>query len=357
MNYVLTSTLQEPGVTSISGPAQLAAMTACEVNQTIQYVDGLGRPLQTVQVKGSPTYKDVVQPYAYDQFGRETTKYLPYALKTGTSNGSYKADALTAGLGQANFYTFPTSGVRAIANPYSATVFEPSPLNRVLEQGAPGKDWQPYDAGIASSGHTVRQEYTTNNEIAFSGPDTSTSRIVALYIATANPNGSRTLTRGNGTDVNYKAGELYVTVSRDENWKGGRGGTTEEYKDKEGHVVLKRTFNYSGTTLQMLSTYYVYDDLGNLAYVLPPGTKPDATGVPGTVSSLGYTYRYDERNRLTQKKIPGKGWEFMVYNKLDQPVLSQDSLQRLANQWTVTKYDAFGRVILTGLWTIRMVFP
>ncbi|HEY9001545.1 MAG TPA: hypothetical protein VIM89_09335 [Mucilaginibacter sp.] len=40
----------------------------------------------------------------------------------------------------------------------------------------------------------------------------------------------------------------------------------EKYKDKEGHVVLKRTFNYLPTAvptvLQILSTYYVYDDLG-----------------------------------------------------------------------------------------------
>ncbi|BAU55154.1 RHS Repeat protein [Mucilaginibacter gotjawali] len=40
----------------------------------------------------------------------------------------------------------------------------------------------------------------------------------------------------------------------------------------------------------------------------------------------------------------------MVYNRLDQLVLSQDANQRAGNQWTVTKYDAQGRVIVTGLW-------
>jgi len=68
-----------------------------------------------------------------------------------------------------------------------------------------------------------------------------------------------------------------------------------------------------------------------------------------TLNNLCYQYRYDERGRLTQKKLPGKGWEYIVYNKLDQPVLTRDSVQRANNQWSVTKYDAFGRVTMTGL--------
>lgn len=357
MNYIVNSTLRTE-VDDVTGITQLSGMNVGSVDVNIQYFDGLGRPIQSVDVKGSKMYKDVVQPIEYDEFGREVKKYLPYALKTGTSNGSYKTDALSSGLGQPNFYSTPISGIPNIPNPYAQTVYESSPLNRVLEQGAPGAAWQPLNAGISTSGHTVKQVYATNNEIAFSGADTVTSRIVPLYMATANPNGSRTLTRGNATDLNYKTGELYVTVSKDENWTNGRGGTTEEYKDKEGHVVLKRTFNYTGAplTLQMLSTYYVYDDSGNLAYVLTPGSNADVVTPTGAIlNNLCYWYRYDERNRLTQKKIPGKGWEFTVYNQLDQPVLTQDSTQRLANQWTVNKYDAFGRVVITGLWNAGSV--
>ncbi len=65
----------------------------------------------------------------------------------------------------------------------------------------------------------------------------------------------------------------------------------------------------------------------------------------------------DSKNRLSQKKLPGKGWEYMVYNRLGQPVLTQDANQRLTNQWTVTKYDALGRVIMTGLWNAGSVIP
>lgn len=39
--------------------------------QTVQYFDGLGMSLQTVQTKGNPgADKDVVIPVEYDAFGR-----------------------------------------------------------------------------------------------------------------------------------------------------------------------------------------------------------------------------------------------------------------------------------------------
>ena len=42
-------------------------------------MDGLGRPIQTVQQQASPKGYDMIVPQAYDQYGREVTKYLPYA--------------------------------------------------------------------------------------------------------------------------------------------------------------------------------------------------------------------------------------------------------------------------------------
>src|SRR6185312_12419927 len=80
----------------------------------------------------------------------------------------------------------------------------------------------------------------------------------------------------------YPAGTLTVTIIKDENWVSGRAGTTEEYKDIEGHIVLKRQYNYSPyngvTSLQVLSTYYIYDDFNLLAFVLPPASGADAAG-------------------------------------------------------------------------------
>jgi RHS repeat-associated protein len=54
---------------------------------------------------------------------------------------------------------------------------------------------------------------------------------------------------------------------------------------------------------------------------------------------------------LVEKKIPGKDWEHIVYNSLDQPVLTQDGNMRAfsTDRWLFTKYDIFGRVAYTGM--------
>lgn len=344
-NYIRTYTARQPGF--VPG----GTYSTCAAMQTIQYLDGLGRPLQTVQVRANANAdKDVVQPYAYDQYGREAQKFLPYAASS--SDGNYRPDALVAKTGVYNFYRPDTtgksgnqqtnaSGIVIIPTPYAQTTFEPSPLNRPVDQGAPGDAWQP------GNGHTVRVAYTSND---------GTTYWAKQYDVTIDASGNRTLS----TSKNYDANTLYVTVTADENYSGnypanGKNNTVEEYKDKEGHVVLKRTFNINTAGAQeTLSTYYVYDDLGNLAFVLPPGANPDgglsSANNQTTLDNLCYQYKYDSRNRVSQKKLPGKGWEYMVYNKLDQVVATQDAKLRLSNQWLFSKYDAFGRVIITGVW-------
>jgi hypothetical protein len=77
-NYILTRSFKIPVTNATLGNSR----SLCEENQNIQYLDGLGRPLQTVQVQGSPGFKDIVQPVAYDAFGRERFRYQPYAAQT-----------------------------------------------------------------------------------------------------------------------------------------------------------------------------------------------------------------------------------------------------------------------------------
>jgi RHS repeat-associated protein len=366
-NYIRTRAPRK----AINTNAHLDTLTTDKdsVMTTIQYVDGLGRPLQTVMQRASPLGNDIIQPFEYDEFGREAKKYLPY-VSTSATYGSYLPDALTTGRGVKAFYNptnagaegKQTNGLVRTQYPFAQTGFEASSLNRVVEQGAPGLAWQipgTPGAGDANSGNnTLRSTFIGNDRTVF---DTSNignnpgSRIAALYTARINAGASRSLLRTGDTAV-YDANQLYVTITKDENWKPVDGcfGTTEEYKDKEGRVVLKRTYNSKGAVAEMLSTYYVYDILGNLAFVLPPGAKPDACAAIGqaTIDNLCYQYRYDSRNRLFQKKIPGKGWEFMIYNKLDQVTGSQDSVQRMKapQEWTVTKYDVIGRPIITGIY-------
>ncbi|MGJ1361960.1 DUF6443 domain-containing protein [Sphingobacterium spiritivorum] len=321
-NYILTRTFRKAGVT-LANLSQ--SRTVEEENQSIQYFDGLGRPLQSIQVMASPTHKDIVQHTEYDGFGRERKKYLPYAT-SGSMDGSYKP---TAGVDVMNYYN-PTLGwdaaVKKTGYPYAETQFENSPLNRVQAQGSPGESWQ------LSSGHTVRTDYGTNE-----------TNDVKLWQLNASENGA--------TATYYQPGKLYKTIIKDENWSSGKSGTVEEYKDFDGRVVLKRVWE---TESKKLETHYVYDDFGDLRYVIPPAVSVNTFSEDPADPSYDayiYGYKYDGRRRLTEKKIPGKGKEELVYNNNDQVVLSRDANRRAAGEWLFSKYDAFGRVIMTGIYT------
>jgi len=328
-NYIVTKIFRKAGVTLATLNSD---RTIGDENQTIEYVDGLGRPLQTIQLMASPTYKDIVQHIEYDGFGREATKYLPYVHSEG--NGSYKTGGNVAVV---DFYNKSTGtdivGIVRTEKPFAVTVFENSPLNRVTEQGAPGADWQPLAS--AGAGHTIKTLYGTNTATGIN--------IVKLWKVEAS---------GASSIANYDAGKLYLTTIRDENTVNttARSGSVDEYKDFGGRVVLKRIWE---TESKALNTYYVYDDFGDLRYVLPPAVTvssftEDLTADPNFDKYI-YAYKYDDKRRLINKKVPGKGWEYLVYNKNDQIVFTRDAEQLKRNEWSFIKYDAFGRVVITGI--------
>ncbi|WP_423147025.1 DUF6443 domain-containing protein [Rubrolithibacter danxiaensis] len=349
-NYIQIRTPNVP----IQDEALLSSASKEDVQTDIQYLDGLGRPLQALQKQASPNGRDIIVPIAYDAYGREVKKYLPYVATTSLSAGSYRPDAITE---QQSFYIAPGGTtwnapfvVSSTANTaFAGTLFEKSPLNRVLEQGAAGNFWQLSTSTVTGKGHTLKYEYTTNNTVALS--DLVNTRAVTKYSILIATDGKRTLALSTG--VLYSGNELFVTVTKDENWVAadGRAGTTEEYKNKESQVVLKRAFNKKDNAIEMLSTYYVYDDFGNLCFVLPPEANPDA-GLPSTttLNNFAFQYRYDERNRLVEKKLPGNAPQLIVYNKQDKIVGIQDGNAVSTKRWNFTKYDALGRIIYTG-WT------
>ena len=242
-----------------------------------------------------------------------------------------------------NYYADPTAGkgwdahIKKTDLPFAVTVFDKSPLNKVLEQGAAGVTWQP--SATPGLGRTVKTTYGTNT-IAL-------NEVVRLWSLIAS--GATGL-------VDYPAGSLYRITVRDENTINTtfRTGAVDEYTDIEGRLVLKRVWESES---KALNTYYIYDDLGNLRYVIPPAvTVNNFSELPAGVNFADfenyiYAYRYDDKRRLIEKKLPGKGWEYLVYNRNDQVVLTQDSIQRAGGKWSYTKYDAFGRVVSTGIYT------
>ncbi|TDQ22656.1 DUF6443 domain-containing protein, partial [Tenacibaculum caenipelagi] len=274
----------------------------------------------------------------YDAFGRQTKEYLPYAVESG--NGAIiTGDVATAT--QSYYQVKHSDDFAGVSlpdiNAYSEKEFDGSPLNRVLKQAAPGKDWK------LGGGHEIKFDYQTN----------ILGEVKNYYVTTSFADNTYTPTLELSTvnNGNYVAGELYKTVTKDENHNGSSSKlhTTEEFKSKQGQVLLKRTYALVSGVETAHDTYYVYDDFGNLTYVLPPKSEPHSAKPDATeLSELCYQYKYDYRNRLVEKKIPGKGWEYIIYDKLDRPVLTQDANLEASDDWMFTKYDAFGRVVYSG---------
>lgn len=292
-NYVLTKTYTEDdGSTGIT---------------QIQYFDGLGRPIETVMKAFTPTGKDLVSTIVYDGTGREWQHWLP--APSTNSDGSY--------VDVASFNT-PKNIYNNDTNPYTQTNYERSPLNRVTGQLGAGELW-----------HNAQKKdsliYCTN----------TSGEVHYFYVNNANH-----LVR----DGSYNTSTLYKTIAIDAD-----GLTTTEYKDKLGRVVMKR----NGSNV---NTAFVYNDLNQLSYVLPPAAY-DLLTTNGTITDnhdalkkYGFLYKYDERGNCIYKRLPGCAPIFMLYDKTNRLVLSQDGNQRSYNpkKWTTTHYDSFGRIVVTS---------
>ncbi|KAA2238600.1 hypothetical protein F0L74_20465 [Chitinophaga agrisoli] len=330
INYVRS---WEPSMPSADPAAVSASTDVNAVRQSTQYFDGLGRPLQTVTKAITPGLKDLVAPVVYDAFGREQYKYLPYVPKTGNTNdGKFKADPFN---GQQAFYQDATltPGAAGESIYYGQTEYEASPLNRVSKSYGPGNSW-------AKEGGS--RPATLQYEVNTSGDGV---RIWDVPPGAVIPTSSATRV--------YAAGTLFKNITKDE-----RGLRVVEFKDKDGRVMLKRVELTAGAAdghAGWLCTYYVYDDLGNLRFVIPPkavGLISSTWVISQSIADeLCFQYQYDGRNRLIVKKVPGAAAVEMVYDVRDRLVFSRDGNLKKDTKWMATFYDLLNRPTMTAFYS------
>ena len=307
-NYIVTHTIKVPDEKSRD---DVEGLSSSEQAIGIQYYDGLGRPMQTVGWRQSPTQKDIIQPIVYDDLGRQSVSYLPYASG---NDGAFKVNAIDpvtySNSDQFAFYQDTNNDVVVDNYPLAQTSFEASPLSRPIAQGAPGQSWQ------LGSGHTITNDWRTN----------TASEVVQYDL-----NGNILVNNGY-----YPEDKLWVTSTTDE-----EGHTVLEYTNKSGQVLLK--------DVEGFQTYYVYDDFGQLRWVLPPRNSASSTPLNAdTLDVFAFNYQYDEYRRMISKKVPGAKPVYMVYDQWDRLVLTQDGNQRNNDQWTFTAYDQLNRPVITG---------
>lgn len=414
INYVRVSTAKSP-ISSIAGFENLGP---AHIGQTTEYIDGLGRPVQTVNRQASPGSqpRDIVTPVEYDDFGRQKFSFLPYVSSTGT--GLFRATPFSE---QSSYLSGVYPGEQVF---YNRTEFDQSPLNRTRKTFAPGNSWGGSFGNVSAekciktdmASNTVADDVKLWNYIrsdffhvgriassassntqylcswslnpiftsvilkyrisgssggwttAFvSGPFqqnyTVTLSSASLYefsIDAYQPNGPVTVVFPDNSSVkpvlaysqSYPEKVLFKHITEDEH-----GNKTVEFKDKDNRVLLKRVQLLGNATdghTGWLNTYYIYDQYDRLRCVLSPkATKLLLEGTPLSelLDELCFLYEYDVAGRMTGKKVPGAGWVYMIYDKRDRLVFTQDAKMRNSGQWMTTLYDPLNRPVLVGMIT------
>ena len=214
-----------------------------------QYCDDLGRPVLTADNGVNTAGGYVYTLTEYDQKGRTARQWLPVVGCASPQNigaGEFASQSSTQ-YGDAYAYT---------ENTYDGA-------DRLSFSATPGAAWR-------SAGKGKAVAYVTN-----------AANSVKLYHAALS--GSSLI-----KDGYYAVGTLQGETVTDED-----GLTLTTFTDKRGRKVLERR----GTSND---TYFVYDDLDRLRFVLSPQYQKS-----GYKAQYAYEYRYDDHGNVVKKILPG----------------------------------------------------
>ena len=282
-----------------TGAASLLKTNGVRSLTDVSYGDGFGGVSQKIHVGITPQGKDLTESYEYNSLGNLQSRTLPVPVLSEGASGNYKQILKSA----QEYYGH--------SNVCSRFAYEASHRSLLLKEFGVGDEW---------TGKAVSKKYSCNLE---SIPVQRCKR----YLVSA---GGELVE----SDSPYADGSLRGIRSEDED-----GNMHWEFYNSENQLVLSRILD--GDTF--FDTYFVYDEYGNLVFVLPPGYQdhPD-------LDLYAYIYRYDYLDRLVYKKLPGCAPSYLVYDAAHRLVFSQDGCQRNDSLWSFFVYDIYGRVVVEG---------
>lgn len=251
---------QTPGTNHIVSQTYTAAGGA-SFNTDVTYYNGLGYPLQTVHVGGSPSGGSLVQGIYYDALMRDDARiYLPVATATASADFVSKV--------------FDDRFVRK----YIENVYENSTRNRILQTKPRGYITQ-YKSYLTVS-------VSAADEVYINGKD--------------------------GPTFNY--GQAFMSTTQDED-----GNRTEKVTDLQGRTLM--TGAIAGS--ERLRTYYIHNEKGLLTEVRTPAgntykyaydtrNRLTSKSIPGKNPEH---FVYDQANRIVMRqdgKLAAEG-KWMTY--------------------------------------------
>lgn len=261
----------------------------------VTYYNGLGYPMQAIEVGTSLLERSVVTWIEYDSMRRGDARIrLPF-----TASRNQATLVTDPAASQQRYYRSDewTSETQGGTYTYIENWYDSSPLNRVTHSIRPGVAYRSpglksaqYVNDVCADGEVLRLEII----------DTTVLKIGVLWPWL-------------GVTGHFPKGALSKNTTCDED-----GVTTHTFTDGAGKTRLTRVETPQGD----VDTYYVYDFSGRLAWVVTPegSIRLKSGGRYAGDSEFArdycYYYTYDGQGQLSAKHLAGShNNEFFIYDK------------------------------------------
>lgn len=257
--------------------------------ENVSYYDGLGN-LSEIVSTASGTSDNVYTFKTYDSKGRESKNFYP------TPIGS--------GLDFKDYYSFVSASSNYYNDEYAFKQNYYDDADHIVREDVAGNNWHAHSAHNECS-------YETN---------TLSDKVIRY-------------------DADPIAKSYYPEGCLEkESAKDADGNEVVIFKDLDGNTILERR--------NQGDTYYVYDKLGQLRYILSPQYQEKED-----LAAYAYQYDYDECGNLVRKTLPGSQYTQYWYDKEGLLAYEQDALLRDKGLYRFYLYDSFDRVVLVGTTT------
>ena len=257
--------------------------------ENVSYYDGLG-DLSEIVSTASGTSDNVYTFKTYDSKGRESKNFYP------TPIGS--------GLDFKDYYSFVSASSNYYNDEYAFKQNYYDDADHIVREDVAGNNWHAHSA---------------HNEFSYE-TNTLSDKVIRY-------------------DADPIAKSYYPEGCLEkESAKDADGNEVVIFKDLDGNTILERR--------NQGDTYYVYDKLGQLRYILSPQYQEKED-----LAAYAYQYDYDECGNLVRKTLPGSQYTQYWYDKEGLLAYEQDALLRDKGLYRFYLYDRFDRVVLVGTTT------